>query len=509
METQTSETIDPTLAAEASHYEALRRQHISDLLARMPENVKRVKWPVERIREERQQRLRSLIHVAKEKSPWHNERLRGVDADSITEADIGKLPVMTKADLMTNFDQIITDKRLTLEMVNAHVSNLREDRYLLDEYHVIASGGTSGFRGVYVYDWDEWATVTLSFRHAFLPINPLLWRLLSFRPIGKGFVNSKTKKKKAGKPQSKGGAVSVYADIASHMSHAVVNSLAYPFVDREYPATLSIREIVEGLNSVQPESLSAYPSILYQLALEAKAGRLHIAPKRIASGAEPLLPHIRDAVRDTWGLSVTNFWVTSEGGCLSWSCGKGEGMHLNEDLQIVEVVDENGNPVPPGTRSAKIYLTNLFNQTLPLIRYEITDQVTLLADEKCACGSNLHRIDDIQGRLEDMFSYQGGVIVHPVVFESVFEHYPSVVEYQVRQTEHGVAISLLTNGPVALEQLERDVAEYLEKSGLHNPEVSARTVDRLERTPGVAKLKRFVPLAINKPEMASTPSVMA
>src|SRR5439155_1210566 len=208
----------------------------------------------------------------------------------------------------------------------------------------------------YVYEWDEWATSTLSFRHAFLPINPLLWRLLSFRPIGKGFVNSKTKKKKAGKRQSKGGAVSVYADIASHMSHAVVNSLAYPFVD------------------------------------------------------------------------------------------------------------ENGNPVPPGTRSAKIYLTNLFNQTLPLIRYEITDQVTLLADEKCACGSNLHRIDDIQGRLEDMFSYQGGVIVHPVVFESVFEHYPSVVEYQVRQTKHGVAISLLTNGPVSLEQLERDVAEYLEKS---------------------------------------------
>src|SRR6266568_8911661 len=192
METQTSETIDPTLAAEASHYGALRRQHISDLLARMPENVKRVKWPVERIREERQQRLRSLIHVAKEKSPWHNERLKGVDADSITEADLGKLPVMTKADLMANFDQIITDKRLTLEKVNAHVSSLREDRYLLDNYHIIASGGTSGFRGVFVYNWDGWATCTLSLRHVLLPVNPFLWRLLSFRPIGRIFVNSRT-----------------------------------------------------------------------------------------------------------------------------------------------------------------------------------------------------------------------------------------------------------------------------------------------------------------------------
>ncbi len=91
-------------------------------------------------------------------------------------------------------------------------------------------------------------------------------------------------------------------------------------------------------------------------------------------------------------------------------------MHLNEDLQIVEPVDENGNPVSPGTRSAKIYLTNLFNRTLPLIRYEITDQVTFLTDEACACGSNLRRIGNIEGRLEDIITYEGGVKVHPVVF---------------------------------------------------------------------------------------------
>src|SRR6266702_5173634 len=204
---------------DTSRYEELRLQHISDLLARMPENIRRVKWPAERIREERQQRLRSLINVAKEKSPWHGERLRNVDADSITEADLGKLPVMTKADLMANFDQIVTDKRLTLEKVNAHVSSLREDRYLLDNYHIIASGGTSGFRGVYVYDWDGWATCILSLRHAFLPVNPFLWRLLSFRPIGKIFVNSRTKKKKERTPQSKAGSVMVFADISSHMSY--------------------------------------------------------------------------------------------------------------------------------------------------------------------------------------------------------------------------------------------------------------------------------------------------
>src|SRR6266516_5669 len=497
METQTSETIDPTLAAEASHYEALRRQHISDLLARMPENVKRVKWPVERVREERQRRLRSLIRVAKEKSPWHGERLGNVDADSITEADLGELPVMTKADLMANFDQIITDKRLTLEMVNAHVSNLREDRYLLDEYHVIASGGTSGFRGVFVYNWDEWITAAMSaMRVSLLSVNPLLWRLLSSRPIGKVVIDSKIKRKKARKPGSKAKIVGVMADIASHFTYAMANSLAYPFVDAWFPATLSIPEIVDGLNMAQPDNLSAYSSVLYRLALEAKAGKLHIAPKRISSSSEPLFPYIRDAVRDVWGLSVANVWGASEGGMLACGCGKGEGMHLNEDMHIIEPVDENGRPVPPGVRASKLYLTNLFNHTLPLIRYEISDQVRFLDGEPCSCESTLRRVEDVQGRLEDVFTYEGGgVAVHPLVFWSTFQHYPNVVEYQVRQTEHGVVISLLTNGPVAVEQVERDVGEYLEKLGLHKPEVSARIAGNLERTPGAAKLKRFVPLA--------------
>ena len=50
-------------------------------------------------------------------------------------------------------------------------------------------------------------------------------------------------------------------------------------------------------------------------------------------------------------------------------------MHLSDDLVIVEPVDENDEPVPCGVESAKIHLTNFFNPLLPLIRYEITDQV--------------------------------------------------------------------------------------------------------------------------------------
>ena len=82
---------------------------------------------------------------------------------------------------------------------------------------------------------------------------------------------------------------------------------------------------------------------------------------------------------------------------------------------IVEPVDEAGRPVPPGTRSDKIYVTALANPLLPLIRFELTDQVTLL-DRACPCGSAHRLIADVEARLDDDFRYPGGVVVHPHVF---------------------------------------------------------------------------------------------
>jgi hypothetical protein len=79
--------------------------------------------------------------------------------------------------------------------------------------------------------------------------------------------------------------------------------------------------------------------------------------------------------------------------------------HLSDDLLLIEAIDESRRPVPPGERSAKILLTNLYNTTLPLIRYEITDEVTIL-DERCPCGSAFRLIGDIQGRLDDTFVYR-------------------------------------------------------------------------------------------------------
>ncbi len=79
-----------------------------------------------------------------------------MDLTGLDEAGLRELPPMTKTDLMDNFDQIVTDERLSLDLVNAHLQTVSTPSYLLDRYTAITSGGSSGRRGVFVYDWEAW-----------------------------------------------------------------------------------------------------------------------------------------------------------------------------------------------------------------------------------------------------------------------------------------------------------------------------------------------------------------
>jgi phenylacetate-coenzyme A ligase PaaK-like adenylate-forming protein len=171
-------------------------------------------------------------------------------------------------------------------------------------------------------------------------------------------------------------------------------------------------------------------------------------------------------------------------------CFQDDGMHLSDDQVIVEPVDANGDAVSPETRSSKVYVTNLINPLLPLIRYEIGDEVTVI-DAPCACGSAYRRVTDIQGRDDDIFVYADGVAVHPIVFRSLLGREPAIVEYQVRQTSDGAEMLLHAHRDVDLRRLERDAEAALRKVGCARPAVTARCVDTLPRL-ATGKLKRFV-----------------
>jgi phenylacetate-coenzyme A ligase PaaK-like adenylate-forming protein len=102
-------------------------------------------------------------------------------------------------------------------------------------------------------------------------------------------------------------------------------------------------------------------------------------------------------------------------------------------------------------------------------------------------------IGDIQGRLDDVFSY-GGRPVHPHVFRAALGRHAGIVEYQVHQTPDGAHMTIRRHGPVDLDELRRELAEALHATGLESPKITLETVEQLQRNDGPAKLKRFVPL---------------
>jgi phenylacetate-CoA ligase len=332
---------------------------------------------------------------------------------------------MTKDDLMANWDRVVTDRRLTLELVEGHLAGVESDTYLFDELHAVASGGSTGRRGIFVFGWRAWAKAYAGF------MRPSLWDRavapeLAAQPMRVAMVGAR---------------------IATHMTSAMPQTFANPMVDVAlFPVTQPIDRIVAGLNAYQPLALMGYPSMLALLAAEARAGRLRILPRRVTTTSEPLLPEVRRALTEAFCAPVANMYGTSEAGPIGVGCFRRPGIHLCDDLVIVEPVDLDGRPVPPGVRSDKLYVTALVNPTLPLIRFELTDQVTFL-DGPCPCGSAHQLIADVESRLDDVFTYPGGLVVHPHVFGAQLRRDRGIVEYQVRQTPAGAEVLVVGARP--------------------------------------------------------------
>jgi phenylacetate-coenzyme A ligase PaaK-like adenylate-forming protein len=172
-------------------------------------------------------------------------------------------------------------------------------------------------------------------------------------------------------------------------------------------------------------------------------------------------------------------------------------MHLNADWAIMEVVDENNQPVPDGEKGAKVLITNLANYVQPIIRYEIGDIVTM-ATEPCGCGSNLPLVAGIDGRDSEMFFIETDVGLQPLppaVFEVALGEVLDAREYQLVQEERNafrVRVEPLPGRKMDHERASRIIKEQVKEYGLDSHiQVEIEVVDKLEPEDG-DKFKRVV-----------------
>ena len=333
--------------------------------------------PPAALAELQERKWRELARYAAEHSPFYRELYRPLDLDRVVLAD---LPPVTKTRIQAAFDEVVTDPRVRLEGVRAFCRTPPGgEPWHMGAFAVMMSSGTSGQRGHYLMDGPALADA-----------------------IAQGFRQSnRAAPGPAPEPQRIAAVMLVEPfDAAGLLMRLIPESLG--------PKELiDIRQdfaaVVEQLNDFQPTLLSSFPYVLRMLSAAAEDGRLRIRPRRITSSGDVLTASDRAGVRRALGVDPHDYYCSTEAPYIAWECDAHDGLHVNADYVLVESVDAQGRPTPPGRLGDKLLLTNLSNRLMPLIRYEMSDQVAFL-DGPCRCGCLLPRIRKVAGRVEHILS---------------------------------------------------------------------------------------------------------
>jgi len=136
-------------------------------------------------------------------------------------------------------------------------------------------------------------------------------------------------------------------------------------------------------------------------------------------GAEPWTENMRKEIERSLNIKAMDIYGLSEiiGPGVSYDCELQNGLHINEDHFIPEIIDPDTKEVLPYGSKGELVFTTITKEALPLIRYRTRD-LTVLHDDKCDCGRSLVRMEKCLGRSDDMLIIRG-VNVFPTQIESV------------------------------------------------------------------------------------------
>ena len=220
-------------------------------------------------------------------------------------------------------------------------------------------------------------------------------------------------------------------------------------------------------------------------------------------GSEGCTPEMRTQIEIAWGLFATDNYGMSElmGPGVSGECTERDGLHINEDYFLCEVVDPDTlEPLGEG-ETGELLVTTLTKEGIPLLRYRTRD-ITRIVYAPCKCGRTLARMDKIKGRSDDMLKIRG-VNVFPSQIESVLVGMQGVSpHYQLIVRREGFADTLEIRVELADTSLLDSYSriEELQNRILHNMhtvlglqcKVSIVEPNTIERF--VGKAKRVVDL---------------
>jgi phenylacetate-CoA ligase len=419
--------------------------------------VAHAQWSPGRLRAHRRERLRALVAHAVARSPYYRERL-GAD---VARGDIvlEELPTLPKQTMMREFDRIVTEPNLRRAELEAHLAGPHAGSPFHGRYRVFPPRAPAACVG-------SSSTARTSSRRGSPPI---------FRSSRASDWGRSTRLAAIGAPSPIHLSTQLFAAFQQGRRGAPRLSALTP-----------MHETIDVLRSFQPEAIIGYASVIAAIAREQVEGRVHVAPRIVITGAEVLTSEMEHRIVEAWGIHPLQVYATTEIPIIAAGAPEHRELCVLDDLAWVEVVDEQNQPVPPGTPGYKVLITNLVNRAQPLIRYELTDSVTL---------AESGRIASIDGRSDDILRLQGKdggeVAVPPFLLGAPFARLSEVDSYQLTHDGRtlGVRVVLRPNAaPDTVAHIRRSLLEALDRAGAAPP-LDVQAVASIEREGYAAKLK--------------------
>lgn len=322
-------------------------------------------------------KLKQLVEYVKANSPAMAELYKEIGENF----SLRDLPVTTKEMIMKDYDHWITTSDFTLKKLQEFVADKNTTGELYQgKYSVCETSGSTGYPLYMAYNKAESAVIVRGMNETLKAKYVIYTPSCFLCPTSKHNLSMCTVKH-------------------SYRKYPIMRKMLHL-----YDSNVPLEQMVDFLDRIQPKIVCTYTSSMEILAGEQEKGNLHLKPKEIILGGETLTPKMREYIKSIFHCKVRSFYAATETGGIAVDCDC-ERMHLHNKDLIIEPVDENNNPVPVGQKAHKLLITALGEKTVPLIRYEFLDKVTI-HNEPCKCGNKAPWIE-VEGRsVEPPFTFK-------------------------------------------------------------------------------------------------------
>jgi phenylacetate-CoA ligase len=236
---------------------------------------------------------------------------------------------------------------------------------------------------------------------------------------------------------------------------------------------------VARIRAKRPRMLFGYPSSISLIAQHARKRGIRmddLGIRVVFVTSERLYDHQRETIETAFGCGVANGYGGRDAGFLAHQCPSG-GMHITAEDVILEIIDGDGNPLPPG-ESGEIVVTHLATRDFPFIRYR-TGDVGVLDDRQCECGRTLPLLKEVQGRSTDFVVAADGTVMHGLALIYVLRDLPAVRAFKIVQHTRERVEVMVVGGDGFSEVTEESIRSGLGRRLGAGVQIDVRRVDEI------------------------------